>query len=60
MKRCTFCGEPVREGDWDDLGHGRVWVCSSADCAKELRDAHRQVQEEAQYDAERDGYGRYM
>lgn len=60
MKHCMFCGEPVGEGDWDGLGSGRVWVCASRECARELLYAHREIQEEAQRAAMEDGYGRYM
>ena len=60
MKRGRFCGEPVSDKDWDDVGGQRVWICGSAACDKEARDANRAAQEAAQLDAADDGYSRYL
>ena len=59
-KRCTFCGEPVSDRAYDFIGSQRIWLCDSAECDREARDAHRAAMEEAQWDAKADGYSRYM
>lgn len=59
MKRCFNCGETVSDRDWDDIGHGRVYVCDERECQRELREAQRGVVEQAQYEAGRDAYERY-
>lgn len=60
MKLCTFCGDDVSDQDYDFIGRGKVWICGKAECDREARDAEREAQEHAQYDAQRDGYERYM
>ena len=60
VRHCTFCGEVVTDRDYDYIGSARIWICGSAACDREANDAHRQAREEAQYEADRDGYERYM
>lgn len=58
-RHCFNCGESVGDGDWDAIGHQRVFVCGETACQNELATANRQVQDEAAYEAMRDGYERY-
>ena len=58
--RCTFCGKPVSDQDYDYISGARVWICGSTACDKEARDADRAAHEQAVLDAIDDNYGRYM
>lgn len=58
-KFCFYCGTSVADGDWDYVGHTKLWVCSAPVCVRELRDAHRAVEEEAAFEASRDRFERY-
>ena len=60
IRRCTFCGEHVTDEDYIYIGSARIWVCNNAKCEREVHDAHRQAQEEAQWKAQQDNYERYM
>ena len=60
MRRCTFCGEPVSEKDYDYVGGARVWICGAIPCEKEAREADRAAEEQAALDAMGDGYSRYL
>jgi hypothetical protein len=59
MKSCFWCGTPVSEADWDEVGRTRVYVCGAAECVRELRAEQRGADEDAREAAERDGYERY-
>ena len=59
IRHCFNCGDAVSPADWDTIGNQKVWCCSEAACQRELNNANRGAQEEAQYEAQRDNYGRY-
>ena len=60
MRRCTFCGEPVSDKDYDYVGGARVWICGSVAGDREARDADLAAHEQARLDAMDDGYSRYL
>jgi hypothetical protein len=59
-RHCTFCGSPVGEKAWSYIGSQRIWLCDSAECDNEARDADRGARDEAQWEAMQDGYERYL
>lgn len=59
-KRCSYCGEPVDEGDYEYIGNQRVYVCGSRECDRDARDDARAVYYEAAERAREDDYGRYL
>lgn len=60
MKTCSYCGEPVSDGDWDDcLGH-RIWICGKPECQRELRLDYEANVADARWKAEQDNYERYQ
>jgi hypothetical protein len=55
--KCWFCGDPT--DDWDYLGDRKVGLCAKRECASELRDGNRAIDEEAQFRAIDDNFDRY-
>jgi hypothetical protein len=54
---CFYCGELT--DNYEDVGHSRLYWCGCADGGRELEHYHREMMEDAQYEAERDEYRRY-
>ena len=58
---CHNCGNEVGKDAYEVLGNGsRIWFCDAPECVRSVRDTHREVEDNARYEAERDGYERYM
>ena len=55
--QCFNCG--AETDDWDEIGDRPEWVCGNQRCHREMRDANRNIYEQAQLDAMEDGYDRY-
>ena len=55
---CFNCGDMT--ANWDYVGSRTVWICDAVECAREAALEDRGAREEAQYEAERDGYERYL
>ena len=53
---CFNCGESL--GFYVGY-HGDIDACGKPECLRAEREVHQQIQEEAQYAAEQDGYSRY-
>ena len=57
VPRCFNCG--AETNDWDEIGYQKVWGCGLRECHREIADANRAADEQAQLDAMEDGYDRY-
>ena len=55
--RCFSCGDDT--SDWDYIGYSPQWVCGAPACHREMRDANRAIDEDAQLRAADDNYERY-
>ena len=55
--QCFNCG--AETNDWDEIGYQKVWVCGQRECHREIADANRAADEQAQLAAREDGYDRY-
>ena len=57
MCQCVFCGEEIvfDKYMWSKIDR----ICDKPECSKEQRDYFKEQEENARYEAEQDGYGRY-
>jgi len=55
---CGYCGEPVRDDDWDEINGRRVYICGEVSCQREFREDERASYEDAQQELHDDWYGR--
>jgi hypothetical protein len=56
MQHCFYCGEEL--GVYEKLARDYD-TCGARECEREARDAYAADDDNARYEAERDGYERY-
>lgn len=56
--QCAYCGDHTE--NWEYVGTRTVWVCTTRECQREAMADDRGAREQAQDDAARDGYERYL
>ncbi len=66
MPQCTICGDHVGQSDYflgGRFGFTKIYLCDSRECDREAseneRDADREDDERAHYEAEQDNCERY-
>ena len=66
MPQCTICGDHVSQSDYSlggRFGCTKIYVCDSPECNREAdeneRDADREDDDRARYEAGEDNYDRY-